>query len=580
MATYFWVGGSGTWDASVTTNWSATSGGAGGAGVPNNTDTALFDALSGTGVVSVEATAVSATTTVNNSGIELNLTGSPTLCVVGNNLNFTSGILTLNTFTLTCGRFLSSNANPRTINFGTGSINITGNGTTVWTISIATNLTITGTSKVDFTYAGSAATRTITTPGTNFNESNALNYNISAGTDVVAGLQYVKSLNFTGFSGTLTNNSRTVFGDLTFSSGMTITSNNNNTTFVATSGVQTLTTNGQLINNPINQNNPGATLEIQGNVTLVDTRRFTLTAGTLSLNNFVLSCGNFVSNNNNVRSIAFGTGNITVTGNATDVLNLTNGTNFSFTGSRNVFATYAGSTGTRTFSGWLSSFADETNTVNLFVTGGTDIVNLRYNFLSADLTGFAGTLQNTVPAGFWQNLTIPSGVTHIPDVSNSFFAFMCPAAATITTNGMTFNCPINFGFNVVKTVTTGTYSFQDALNQDAAYATTIIGGTVQLKNGVTSTVGSFVANNSNVKFLQSTTLGSQATLSQASGTVNVVDLNIRDINAVGGASWNAYTDFENVDAGNNDGWNFSLSPPYSTAELPVTLRPFTQPRRF
>jgi hypothetical protein len=103
---------------------------------------------------------------------------------------------------------------------------------------------------------------------------------------------------------------------------------------------------------------------------------------------------------------------------------------------------------------------------------------------------------------------------------------------------------------------------------------------VQLKAGVTSTVGSFVANNASVKFLQSTTLGSQATLSQASGTVNVADLTIRDINAVGGAAWNAYTDFENTDAGNNDGWDFSLSPPYTTAELPITLRPFTQPRRF
>jgi hypothetical protein len=144
----------------------------------------------------------------------------------------------------------------------------------------------------------------------------------------------------------------------------------------------------------------------------------------------------------------------------------------------------------------------------------------------------------------------------------------------ITTNGKTLDFPITFlGVG-------GTYAFQDALTQGSTRTFTITAGTVQLKNGVTSTVGSFVANNSSVKFLQSTTPGSQATLSQASDTVNVVDLTIRDINAVGGAAWNAYTDFENTDAGNNDGWNFSLSPPYSTAELPITLRPFTQPRRF
>jgi hypothetical protein len=144
----------------------------------------------------------------------------------------------------------------------------------------------------------------------------------------------------------------------------------------------------------------------------------------------------------------------------------------------------------------------------------------------------------------------------------------------ITTAGKTFDFPLTF--NGIG----GTWELQDALTQGSTRAFTITNGTVQLKNGVTSTVGSFVANNANVKFLQSTTPGSQATLSQASGTVNVADLTIRDINAVGGASWNAYTDFENTDAGNNDGWNFSLSPPYSTAEFPITLRSFTQPRRF
>lgn len=51
MATYFWVGGTGTWDGSDTTNWSLTSGGAGGAGVPTFADDATFNASSGTGTV-------------------------------------------------------------------------------------------------------------------------------------------------------------------------------------------------------------------------------------------------------------------------------------------------------------------------------------------------------------------------------------------------------------------------------------------------------------------------------------------------------------------------------------------------
>ena len=43
MANRYWVGGSGTWGASSTTNWSTTSGGASGASVPTVADVAIFD---------------------------------------------------------------------------------------------------------------------------------------------------------------------------------------------------------------------------------------------------------------------------------------------------------------------------------------------------------------------------------------------------------------------------------------------------------------------------------------------------------------------------------------------------------
>ncbi len=44
--TRYWVGGTGTWDATTTTNWSATSGGAGGASVPTSADAVVFDSAS------------------------------------------------------------------------------------------------------------------------------------------------------------------------------------------------------------------------------------------------------------------------------------------------------------------------------------------------------------------------------------------------------------------------------------------------------------------------------------------------------------------------------------------------------
>ncbi len=46
MATRYWVGGSGTWSSTNTANWSASSGGAGGASVPTSADDVVFDANS------------------------------------------------------------------------------------------------------------------------------------------------------------------------------------------------------------------------------------------------------------------------------------------------------------------------------------------------------------------------------------------------------------------------------------------------------------------------------------------------------------------------------------------------------
>ena len=46
MATRYWVGGSGTWDSSSTTHWSATSGGAAGASAPTSADDVIFNSAS------------------------------------------------------------------------------------------------------------------------------------------------------------------------------------------------------------------------------------------------------------------------------------------------------------------------------------------------------------------------------------------------------------------------------------------------------------------------------------------------------------------------------------------------------
>jgi hypothetical protein len=532
MADRYWVGGSGTWDTTSTANWSATTGGASGASAPGVADRALFNASSGIGTVTL-----------------------------GENITI---------FNMTIG-----SSSITTFDWNNKVINLVGNATTTYTGSAA--VTMLNNPTINCTYSGSTGTRTIAA-GTSVLESNAINVNVTAGSDTVtlsSGNTVYKTINFTGFSGTLSVGNRFIYGSVIFPATMTHGTGTATTySMLATSGSYVIDTNGISIDAAFTLNG-GAIWSLSSNLTMGSTRTFTLTAGTLDLSsgNRTLSTGLFASSNSNTRSIAFGTGNITLTQNNATIFNISNAANFSYTGISQVNLTYAGATGTRAIAQGTGT-TTEGNALNFYVSAGSDIISTASagSYKTLDFTGFTGSLTSNNRTLFG-NLVLSSGMTVSSGVQVTTFA-ATSGTQTITTNGVIFDNSLTF--NGVG----GTFAFQDALTQESTRAFTITNGTVQLKNGVTSTVGSFVANNSSAKFLQSTTPGSQATLSQAAGTVNVVDLTIRDINAVGGASWNAYTDFENTDAGNNDGWNFSLSPPYSTAELPITLRPFTQPRRF
>jgi hypothetical protein len=276
---------------------------------------------------------------------------------------------------------------------------------------------------------------------------------------------------------------------------------------------------------------------------------FTLTQGAVNLANNVLAALTFSSSNGNTRSIDFGTGKIQVTANAFSVVVLTTSSNLTITGSKLIEATYAGSTGTRTFVMASSGTGTEANTFNLLISAGSDTVTFTNNRIlgSLDTTGFAGTL-NANACFYYGNFLISSTVTI--GTTTGLTLLSTSGTKTITTSGKTFDFPI--GFNGVG----GTFAFQDALTQGSTRAFTITNGTVQLKAGVTSTVGSLATSSTNQKFLQSTLAGTQATLSQVTGIVSTGYLTIKDINATGGATFNAYTVNNNVNAGNNLGWDF------------------------
>ncbi len=209
MASRFWVGGTGNWDASTTTNWAATSGGSGGQSVPTSSDDVVFDTLSNATAytVTITATATCLSLTIGNpaSGV-ITFAGSSNLNVSGNfsiagtavssyagtiTMNATSGTKTIttnsnpltNSFTfngvggtfqladamdlsglqitvtngtfdtngktLTCGNFISNNTNTRGLTFGASTINVT----SVFTVT-GSGLTLTpGTSNIVYTGA-------------------------------------------------------------------------------------------------------------------------------------------------------------------------------------------------------------------------------------------------------------------------------------------------------------------------------------------------------------------------------------------------------------------------------------------
>lgn len=94
MARY-WVGGTGSWDASTTTHWSDSSGGAGGSSVPTSSDDVIFDAGSASDnyTVTITATANCANFTMDKPtgvGKKVTLAGSSTLNIYGN-LNLIGG---------------------------------------------------------------------------------------------------------------------------------------------------------------------------------------------------------------------------------------------------------------------------------------------------------------------------------------------------------------------------------------------------------------------------------------------------------------------------------------------------------
>jgi len=265
--TRYWRGGTGTWDATTTTNWSATSGGAGGASVPTSADAVVFNSASNATAYTVTCTATQlrcasmamagpasgnitwagtapiafhgnvtlpATVLTRTHTGNLTLTGSATGKTFTTNGNSIAQVTEINgvgcgwtlgsastfvaTFTITNGSFStgnfaftasgisSVNSNDRTISFGSSTVTAT-----------STNVDF-GTSAIGLTF--NCGTSTIIQGSTTFNANGQTFYTVNH-------TAFSGSLNFTG-TGTFTNLTFTNFAatgvyNVIFSGNHTIT---------------------------------------------------------------------------------------------------------------------------------------------------------------------------------------------------------------------------------------------------------------------------------------------------------------------------------------------------------------------
>lgn len=499
MANRFWVaGGNGNWND--TSNWSATTGGASGASVPGSTDAAMFDASSGSGTATLDI--------------------SPTIQT-----------LTMTGFT-------------GTLAFGTNTITLNSTGSV---FTGATTYSVTGTPRIILSNA-TATSRSITAGSVT--EANSISFDIQAGSGSVGVSGNVRDLVFSGtFTGSIGNNTRTIFGNLTLKSGMTTAGGTSVTTFAATSGVKTITSAGITYDYPVTFNGAGGTWEMQDNLTLGATRALTVTAGTLDLNTFQASASSLTATGTTARGISDGT--IVLVGSGATILGASDLTNMTIGGTVSINATYSGGTGTRTLNWGSTTGGSEARAVNLNVTAGTDTLAISGQYKAMNFTGFAGTLGNNNRT-LYGSLTLTAGMTITAGASTTIFG-ATSGTSTITTAGKTIDFPLAFDG------AGGTFTFAGALTQGSTRAFTLTAGTVRLKEGVTSTVGSLISTSATTKYLQSASAGSQATLSQASGTVNAQNTVIRDIAATGGATFNALLTNGNQNAGNNSGWEFGAA---------------------
>jgi hypothetical protein len=499
--TKYWVGGTGSW--STASMWSTSSGVPGSAGI-NIADKAVFNSLSGGGTSTVDS---------NVSIDGLTMTG------------YTG-----------------------TLAYGTNSITLTGNGAV---FTGGTTYSSSGTPVINISPTSSSLTVAKTVASGATTEVNSVSFNFTSGTYGLTFLattfHNVKNIDFTGYSGTWavrsSSSGNTIYGSVTLSSGMSFAAYVSGaiTTFGATSGTKTITSNGKTFDFPTLINGIGGTFQLAdafaprslsiyngvfngnnktispasislllsiGDASLTTTTiqignvitasnvgatffsgtcllfgdcnigsNVVLSVATLSLASYTFTCSTFDANNTSTRAINFGTGNITCTGSGNVWATAPTGLTVSGTPVVNISNNSA--TAATVSPGVLS----EAQSISINFINGTYALSITASaaFLNLNFTGYAGTIANT-GLTIYGDLNLGSTATLTPASGPWVFGSTNATVRSITSNARTFDT--GFTFNGVN----GSWQFIDNFTMGSSRILTHTNGTINL-NGKALTVG-------------------------------------------------------------------------------------------
>jgi hypothetical protein len=258
-------------------------------------------------------------------------------------------------------------------------------------MATVTNFSYSGTSNISIDGAATTTNRVVLFGSTGGTEANAVNITVTAGSDTIDIYRTIKNLTLTsGFTGTIKNTlTRNIYGDLTLNSGQSWDAASAANTFVASSGLQKITTAGVTITSAFTDSGD-ATLQLEDNYTTSST--FGTTQGPLNLNGKTLTTTSFITAGAFTRTIVFANGTINVTGSGATAWNAS-GSNFTTSGTGTITMTSASA---KTFVGNGFSYSATLNQGGagaLTITGSNTFANITATTLPSTITFTAGTTQ-------------------------------------------------------------------------------------------------------------------------------------------------------------------------------------------